>query len=302
MRVALFYPSDKGGVSRRVREIQSRSKYDVTVVHKRDELEDFDIIHSYADSYLGDVHTCATYLRQSMDYLRRGSRYTSRFFMKGIRELYNLRKFEHIISRSKAEEDFLARFHINSTLIRAGVDADFFMPTDTKQGNSENEKRRTILFVGRLEEAKGLRLLLKALDYLTAEYHLVIIGDGPLRRVAMSHPKVSLCNWVSHKDIVGHYQTTDVFCLPSYTECFPLSILEAMACNVPIITTDIGDITEMIKPPIGGYICKHDPRDIALKIQEAWDRKDEFNGRKLALQLPWSRTVDNVERVWEKII
>jgi glycosyltransferase involved in cell wall biosynthesis len=94
-------------------------------------------------------------------------------------------------------------------------------------------------------------------------------------------------------------QKADVFCLPSYTECFPLSVLEAMACDVPVIATDVGDIKEMIQPPKGGHICSYSPKDIAEKILLATEKRDRFTARELSLRYTWQSTINKVEKIWE---
>lgn len=300
MKVALFYPLLRGGVSRRVTEIQKRSKYEVEIINTPNEMDEYDIVHSYSNSYFGDIHTCESYSRQAKDYLKRWSKYSLKFLAKGFKELYELRKFKAVISRSKAEETWLRSWGFHTYLIQAGVDLKLFKPLE-KSISKEDKSERIILFVGRLEEAKGILLLLKAADYLPEEYRFVVLGSGRLSEIVRKHPRTFFCQQVPHEDTAAYYQNADVFCLPSYTECFPLSVLEAMACGVPVVATDVGDIKEMIKPPYGGYICDFVSKDIANKIQMAFRCQDNFTGRELAAGFPWEITISKVEKIWEKI-
>lgn len=300
MKVALFYPLLRGGVSRRVTEIQKRSKYEVEIINTPNEMDEYDIVHSYSNSYFGDIHTCESYSRQAKDYFKRWSKYSLKFLAKGFKELYELRKFKAVISRSKAEETWLRSWGFHTYLIQAGVDLKLFKPLE-KSISKEDKSERIILFVGRLEEAKGILLLLKAADYLPEEYRFVVLGSGRLSEIVRKHPRTKFCQQVPHEETVSFYQNSDVFCLPSYTECFPLSVLEAMACGVPVVATDVGDIRDMIRPPYGGYICNYNPKDIAEKIQTISINRKHFIDRELAARFPWEMTVSKVEKVWEKV-
>jgi glycosyltransferase involved in cell wall biosynthesis len=301
MRVALYYPKQQGGVARRVREIQSRSRHDVKIVDRLDKLDEFDVVHSYADHYMGEVHTCAGHLRQAKDYYHRRSRYVFKFIPKGLKEIYKLKGFKAVISRSNAEQKWLKRWDIDSHLIQAGVDLTRFLPIYPDDAQEPDKGERTVIFVGRLEEAKGLHLLLRAADHLPSNHKLVIIGDGKLRSTAETYPRTILYGHVTHDRVVSFLQSADVLCLPSYTESFPLVVLEAMACGIPVVGTDVGDVREMIQPPLGGYICTYDPKDIAEKIMRATSGGEEYRCRELASRYPWEATVSKVENVWESI-
>lgn len=301
MRVALYYPITEGGVSRRVSEIQARSRHDVEIVRDINELEGFDLVHSYSDAYIGDVHTCATYLRQAQDFLSRRSKYFLKYLTKGVHELYQLKKFDFIISRSQAEETWLKKRGIDSHLVTAGVDHDTFKPSSTRKSDSVDDEK-IVVFVGRLEEAKGVHLVLEASNYLPEEYGLYVLGDGNLRQSVKAHPRTEFCEKVPHEKMPYHLRKADVFCLPSYTECFPLSVLEAMACDIPVVATDVGDIKTIIQPPKGGNICSFDPIDIAEKILLSVENREAYTPRDLILKYTWESTVKKVEKIWETII
>lgn len=278
MKVALVYDRKIGGLYRRLCEIQRRSKYDVSIVNPLEDLNGFDIVHSYESNYIGQIHTVATYLRQAQDYFKLKSKYTLKYLFKGIKELIELSKFERIISRSQTEYNWLKEKGIASTLIQAGVDHRLFKPIE-----KDFRKNKTVLFLGRYERAKGIHLLMKAMEYLPDYYVLKTFSNIPHEYMPKIIPKA------------------DVLCLPSFTECFPLVILEALACNIPIVATNVGDTRYMIDPPKGGVICSHDPRNIASKIFEVTNGND-FNCRTLATRHSWEKTVSKVEKVWEETL
>lgn len=105
-----------------------------------------------------------------------------------------------------------------------------------------------VLFVGRLIQGKGVWELLEAVRRVNAERpcRLLVLGDGELRdrlreRAAADGlaDRVIFAGYVGPDELQAAYRCADVFVLPSWTEGFPMSIIEAMDCGLPIVTTPI---------------------------------------------------------------
>jgi len=75
-----------------------------------------------------------------------------------------------------------------------------------------------------------------------------------------------------------HFADSDIFVLPSYSEGLPLSILEAMAFGLPIIATDVGAISEVVKSKNGILIRPKDAEGLKKAIQKILDspKRDEY--------------------------
>jgi glycosyltransferase involved in cell wall biosynthesis len=126
---------------------------------------------------------------------------------------------------------------------------------------------RRILYVGRLVEKKGGELLIRAFAQLRSQVpdaELVMAGDGPLeagfREVAVRlGANVTFLGSVSSEEVRKQIDRARVFCLPSITaangdaEGLPISILEAQACGVPVVTSARGGATEGIIPGVTGF-------------------------------------------------
>lgn len=123
-----------------------------------------------------------------------------------------------------------------------GVDSALFRPVGSDADRAGLRRRfglpaekLLVLFVGRLVEKKGYDLLLNAAD---PAYELVFAGDGSDRRLLDGRPGVHHLGARPPADLADVYRACDVFALPSESEGFPLTVQEAMASGLPVVTTD----------------------------------------------------------------
>lgn len=108
-----------------------------------------------------------------------------------------------------------------------------------------------VAFVGRLVHYKGLRVLLEAMRHLEAT--LLVVGEGPLgdrleEAAADLGPRVRFCGAVANEERAAYYHAADVVVLPSTSrgEGYGLTLLEAMACGVPVVSTELGTGTSWV--------------------------------------------------------
>lgn len=148
-----------------------------------------------------------------------------------------------------------------------GILEEFNIPTDFVVG-----------FVGRLSPEKNVPIILQCARGMP-DASFVIIGDGPqsvpLKQMANSLNNVFFLG--KRTDVEKFYAAFDALMLPSKMEGMPLVILEAMTAGTPIVASDVGAITEVVKDGISGFISK-DPADYLLfvtclaklKKQDVW--------------------------------
>ncbi len=128
--------------------------------------------------------------------------------------------------------------------------------------------------MGRLAAEKGVPVLLRSLIALKNEgyaFHLTLLGDGPERAALEAEVKehgldqmVHFGGFASQETVKSTLQASDVFVLPSFAEGVPVSLMEAMACGVPVIGTNVGGVTELIEHGVSGLVVA--PSDeVALK-------------------------------------
>jgi glycosyltransferase involved in cell wall biosynthesis len=119
-------------------------------------------------------------------------------------------------------------------------------------------------FLGRIGKRKGAFDLIQAFAHLPTEYqsqsHLLLAGDGEVEQaqaLAKSlhvQDKITFLGWIDANQRNQVLQAADVFVLPSYHEGLPMAILEAMGWQLPIISTPVGGIPELIIPQQNGLL------------------------------------------------
>ncbi|SMM98274.1 glycosyl transferase, group 1 family protein [uncultured Candidatus Thioglobus sp.] len=183
----------------------------------------------------------------------------------------------------------------------SGIRDVFFENFDKNFDNSNF----TIITVSNLMEKKNVKLILKIAQQLNA-YNFVVIGDGPCRNSLESDIiklKINNLKLLGHQNtskVVYHLHKADCFLLTSTAEGMPTSILEAMACGLPIVTSDIGGITNLIKNGKNGFVVKdYDVNNFSKKIKKIKSdidlRKDIFaNNKLLANDFSWKQVAKNI--------
>ena len=138
------------------------------------------------------------------------------------------------------------------------------------------------LFVGRLSEEKGVRVLLNAWRQIITAVPLVIAGDGPLREQVSAfsarHEGVKFLGAVEHNGVLRLMRGARFLIFPSilYEGAFPLSIIEAFACGVPVIASRLGSMADtIIHGNTGLHFATSQPDDLAAQCLWAWNHPAE---------------------------
>ncbi|MFC4872895.1 glycosyltransferase [Negadavirga shengliensis] len=178
-----------------------------------------------------------------------------------------------IISKSQNLEKHVYLKH-KSFLIPNGIDTDRFKPSTRiqKQELGLDSCQKYVLFLGNKSRiGKNFPLAQKAVSYLNL-------------------PDVELINPfpIPHNDIPKYLNAVNVLVVPSYMEGSPNVVKEAMACNCPIVATDVGDVKWVIGGTEGCFLSSFEITDFGEKIRLALDfseKKGRTNGRQRIIQL-----------------
>ena len=82
----------------------------------------------------------------------------------------------------------------------------------------------------------------------------------------------------------------------------PLSVMEAMACNLPIVSVPVGDVPEVIGSTDGCYLCTQEPQDVAAKLEMALNRGKRTNGREKIADMEIGATSREIITVYQQLI
>ena len=147
-----------------------------------------------------------------------------------------------------------------------GVDLKKFTPSSVPKcvGPYAN-----ILFVGQVGLRKGIPELLSAFSDLKAGANLTLVG--PLER-GLPEPiqrDVKVMGPIPMPALPNYYREADIFCLPSWEEGFPLVLLQAMACGLPVVATEETGAGDIITSGVDGELV---PAGDVPALREALDR------------------------------
>ncbi|SEO95086.1 glycosyltransferase family 4 protein [Paenibacillus sp. OV219] len=169
----------------------------------------------------------------------------------------------------------------------------------------------TLLYAGSLNPHKGVHLILQAMAHVPSErLRLKLYGSGPeyyteqLQLAAQQDVRVNFCGLYTEQEIGQVYQDADVAIVPSiWYENYPLALHDAIACQVPIIASNIGGMAEKIKDGHNGFTFRvGDAQHLAERITAIVQQPQLLNGLKANLaqqQLPAvNQEADQYEQIY----
>ena len=220
-------------------------------------------------------------------------------------------------------------------IIPCGVDPNVFRPVrqvDAREALGRDQCERIVLFVGRIEQIKGIDVLLRALGLLFFRHPelrndlcLLVVGgaldpgdDAPeteklteLHRLVHQHrmeANVSFVGSLDQQRLALFYAAADVCAVPSLTESFGLVALEAMACGTPVVGTRVGGLQTLIEDQESGLLVPAgDYQALAEAIaQVLTDHRLRMHlahgARDRAEHFTWRVVGDRVQALYAKIL
>jgi len=230
--------------------------------------------------------------------------------------LWIFKNVDRVICLTRSDAQEIVRFGCPSDKIRVipnAIDANRFRP---RKGCQEN----LVVWVGRFVPEKGLNYLIEAAKIVVKKFknvEFILVGYGPLKTniMKLAYSSGLLNNAVRFAgpfnrdrvaDVLG---TASVFVLPSLKEGLPLSLLEAMACGVPVVGSDIPGINDVITHGKNGLLVSaRNPEALAdtvltLLNDEDFRRRLGRNARRLIMEkYSWDMVINKMEKVYNEAI
>jgi len=145
-----------------------------------------------------------------------------------------------------------------------------------KRSKFDDSNKFEILHIGRFSDEKRHDLIINAclkLKELNINFHLTFVGIGPLLDEIKRQVKhldlineISFLGWINHDKVPILMQKANLFILPSTTEGLPISVLEAMSMELPVILTNVGGMPELLKNTEGILIEKNNKEQLIEAI------------------------------------
>jgi glycosyltransferase involved in cell wall biosynthesis len=153
-----------------------------------------------------------------------------------------------------------------------GVETSFFRPVEPALPPAN---RPRILIPRRLFFKNGVEHFIRAMPLILKEMEVeaVLVGDGPererlealARKMSVDH-RIRFLGKQPHQDMPALLSSADLVVVPSLMEATSVAALEAMACGVPVVASDVGGLPEIVDEEVGGLFPVGSPEGMARKI------------------------------------
>jgi len=161
---------------------------------------------------------------------------------------------------------------VDPIVIPNGVDVDFFTPISEDE-RRDGERAFRLLFVGNLTTRKGADLLVDVMQALGPEFELHYTS-GLRESATLDLENAVGLNRLDRMGVRHAMREADVFLFPTRLEGLSISVLEAMACGLPIVASDQSSMPELVDHGRTGLLCRLDPIEFADAVQRLADAPD----------------------------
>jgi phosphatidylinositol alpha-mannosyltransferase len=243
-------------------------------------------------------------------YFDRSFAYTvgNRYFQKRLDQL------DAAIAVSHSTTIALNRyFEANWTIVPNGIDTDVFNPHAPRPAALRTDVP-VILFLGRFDPRNGLTTLIESFQKVRGrnrEAQLVVVGDGPLRkhyyRAAGGDPDITFVGSVLGER-PGYYAHSAMYACPTTKASFGITLLESMACETPVVCSDIYGFRDVVKHEREALMVHCGDTEaladalVRLLDDETLRARLGKRGRQEAEQYSWARVTEAVLDIYTAVL
>lgn len=278
--------------------------------------DEFDVIHAHSHLYLST--NMAAVLAQFGDtplvvtnhglFSQSAPSWFNEAYLRTLGR-FTFNSADRVLCYTDTDEQRLREFGVSTpvSLVHNGVDCETFAPIEESTTPSE------ILFVGRLMETKGVRELIEAFSHLSVDAQLRIVGEGSLReeleqqvRTLDIDDRVTFTGRVPNDELPRLYARSAVFALPSSREGLPRTVLEALACETPVVTSDLPQLESLVDG-VGLTVPESDVAALSTALEdvltdeELRDRLGTTGRQRVREEYSWKETVRKTTNVYREL-
>lgn len=233
------------------------------------------------------------------------------FYLAQILENSILKNVKYFYALSEKEINYLKQRAPDSMIKfqTMGIEDEYYKSVGKKTARKKlkiPDNKKVILYIGRIAEIKGAGFLLEAMKKMKY-VELKCIGFGPEEKKFKDYAKennlknVEFLGGVFGEKKILYLNAANAFVLPSLKEGAPVTVMEALACNTPVVVTEIGGVPMMIENGREGIIIKKkSPEDIVRGIKEILRWKNK-NVKQYADKYRWKKIIEATVRDYREI-
>ncbi len=216
-----------------------------------------------------------------LEFEKKVEKYFIKFFLNSFGKSEKIFTLSPEFQKKIIDWGYKGEVIVETTMVDDSLLKNFFL----KDKYEILEKRKTIkiLFLARIEREKGIFEMLKAFHELThkiKDIELIIAGEGKdfeeLKKVTLNEKNIQLLGHVEGEEKINLFKECNIYVLPSYSEGLPISVLEAMAFGLPVITTNVGGLKYFFQDQKMGYLTEpKNSNNLEKSIQQLLHDKDK---------------------------
>ena len=284
-----------------LRRVLSLGQYDIVHVHSP--LSPVLPVLAIEEANCPVVGTFHTYFDRSLAYA-----FGNRYFQKKLDSLHAAIAVSH--STTIALNRY---FEANWTIVPNGIDTDVFNPHAPRPSAVRTDVP-VILFLGRFDPRNGLTTLIESFQKVRGrnrQAQLVVVGDGPLRnhyyRAAGGDPDITFVGSVL-RDRPGYYAHSAMYACPTTKASFGITLLESMACETPVVCSDIYGFRDVVKHEREALMVHCGDTNaladalVRLLDDETLRARLGKRGRHEALQYSWANVTEAVLDIYTAVL
>ena len=228
-------------------------------------------------------------------------------FHQVVRDHKHLARIDAIIVVSTMQLEFFSGLVGSERVfyIPHGIDVDYFRPKAKKEGPGIGFR---FLFVGRhMRDFETLASAAQILKRWSNNLRLSVVASPKVHGIFDGMDNVELYSGISDERLLGLYQQSDIFVLPLLDCTANNSLLEAMACGLPIVSTDLPGVRDYVNGACALLTPKSNPQALAeailcLQEEEVSRQRMALASRTRSLDFGWQKVASQVQEVYERVI